>query len=834
MASEFDLDQYLRDNGLELQGLDPESSMPIVKDKVGNVHKFDTQSLIKDLGGNPDEIENIVYNRASTSLQQSPVSPEERAKLAFGNVEGNLTYLSKKFDEAAYHPDHGISVKKDGLWYAVDPSLLGKGDAWDKTKALVKHGFGLLDNPDLKGDLAELGPEAINAVSTGVGGVLGAAAGIGAAAATMGAAAPLIPYAEAAGVAAGGAVSGGIRTLMGKALGTYEASPDQIVEDIGMESLMSLGGHALAAGVKPTLGAIVNASKNISRSATELTKDSIANVVGGMTKAGNVATRTLLDHSGEVGATITRAAKAAGGNVNKAIDHVVQLKNQAVENLLTTANEALPNKYGELLDTLLEKAGKVDFKVNMRGVVENTFDTLEQLGLGRKIEKSTLSDKMIEAEARITGKTFDEIASAADKNLGFKFFSTKQFVEKVAGGADAELLSAEERASLNPLIKVIQQFGNVGELKGKAAAKVLKNFEKNLNQLSQRAFESDNEAYKRLVGKISGAFRNNVTREFEEQGLGAEYGALSQLYGEFGDAVNMSRRILRSDKGLETLTNQLSSAPGKGATSKGLRDTLVNLLGQQGEDQVKNISILNSAEKFLPRAPQWGLFQMLGVGGVALGNNMMDLGTKAMVLGGGALASSPRFMGRALQVGATPIEQTITYGLKATDWLKQRTPQELKLLLGNDQAFQSFMRPVMTAPMMESQMREGLIQSGSQGTQALNDYAHSVMMSVRQNQQLPSDLQENIEGMASSVGSLQSLGSINRLTSKLKDQGKGVLAKEAKMLFQEAKAAHYDYLKAQKGNDLNLQKEAASKFSEARQKLNKFKDFVDSYSTKKE
>lgn len=687
MADSFDFNQYLVDNGLSFQGMDQDSGMPVVADKTGQAHPFNVNALIQDMGGNPTEVGEIIYNRPSTAINISPVSDEDRAKLAVGNLQGNMKFLSKKFDEVMHDGDNGYSVKKDNVWYAVDPSLLGKGNAWDKTKEAVKHGFGLINNPDLTGDLADLLPEGINAAAVSKGATAGAIVG-----------APLGPLGAAVGGAVGAGIagfgSGGIRTSLGRLAGTYDATPEEQAADMGMEALLSMGGQIVVLGAKPVLGQFVKAAKSIGSSASELTKDTVASVVGTMTKAGNVATRTFLDHAGEVGASITKAAKAGAGNVTKAIEHVATLKREAVEKLLETASDALPQRYGQLLDELVTSAEGKKFSIDLKSVINKTFQQLDEKGFGKTaLDAGT--------DVPFAGKPTQK---------PFSFLNEKDVADRILSGQNAELLTAEEQALLQPAINLFTRLSKVSSpLNGGAAAATLKEFEKTLNKLLQQSFKSESPAFKRVAAQLSATFKNNVGEVFEGQGLGQQYGALSQLYGQFGEAVNMGRRILNSDKGVETLANQFSSPAGKGVTSKGLRDTLVDLLGKEGENQSKNIAILNATEKFLPRAPQMGIFQIAGLSGLAASPG--ETATKAALGAALATASSPRFIGRAMQMTKQPLDATIAYGQKATDFLKRLTPEQVKALMKNDAMFQQFIRPLATGQMMESEMKNKLLQS---------------------------------------------------------------------------------------------------------------------------
>lgn len=687
----FEFDSFLKENGYKLVGMS-ETGSPIVQNAAGEEGVYDLKGLLESEGRNFGDVD-VQYNTSSDPVQQSPVDMLTRAKLSFGNTRGNIKYLQNQFDEVKLDEQNGLVVKKDGIWHAVDPNLLGKGDAWDKTKAIMSLGFA--GNKDIVGDLAELGPEAINAITTGVGATLGAAAG------------SVVPGAGTVaggvgGSAVGGALSAKIRTSLGRLVGTYEASDEEELEDIGWEALMSAGGQTIAAGAKPAMSTLVNGAKKAGSWMSNGVKEVFSNSIGALTKAGPGATRVMLDDATKVGAAITKYANKAN-NVQEAVNLAAADKTKVIEEFLETAADALPEKYGRMLDDLVTSAEGSSLKVNMKQVTKDAFKAIEEAGI---VSYRAADDKAPKAMA----EGFEATSLVQPKDTAkksFKLLSTKEFGKRAEAGKTAELLSPEERQMVEPILKAMNQFGKTGTLEGKAAATALKGFEKNLNKLSRYAYGKGNPQLEAIVSKVTESYRNSVAGQFDNAGLSAQYTGLSQLYNKYGDAVKFARKTLQSEKGVETLANQLVTPAGKQVTSRGLVQTLNELTGKVGTEMLDKFSVIHAAEKFLPNTPKVGLFQAFGAG--SLLSAPIDPVTKGMIATGAAAASTPRLVARTTQLAQTPAAKIRPYAQHGLDFLKQRTPEELKTLLSNDELFQNFVRPLATATLQEETDKEALL-----------------------------------------------------------------------------------------------------------------------------
>lgn len=160
-----------------------------------------------------------------------------RIKLSFGNKspEQTVKYLEADYGVGNVTQSKSGAIvvknKKDGAWYQLDPEGGGQGDFVDR--ALERTRDVLADNADIAASVG-LGIATAVAAAPLAAGLTGLAAVGGAGA--VGAAA-----------GAGGAMG---RVLMGRLVGTYEATPEEMLRDIAVETLISAAGGSFIPGAK--------------------------------------------------------------------------------------------------------------------------------------------------------------------------------------------------------------------------------------------------------------------------------------------------------------------------------------------------------------------------------------------------------------------------------------------------------------------------------------------------------------------------------------------------------------------------------------------------------
>jgi hypothetical protein len=218
---EFDGATFLADNGLTLIGAGKKDGEVMVADQRGNEATLNMRELMGKAGMNPAEY-NVVLNSPDTALEKSPVGFGDRIRLALGNARGQLNYLKANYQDAQMNEDGDLFVKDKGVWHAMDPRGLGDGNGWDLAG-------------ELAGDVADFTKDA----ALGVGQLIGATSG--AAAGGVGA----VP-----GAVLGTAVASGATAALGRIVGTYDASPEEVVKDVGLDAFLGLAGEGVALGAK--------------------------------------------------------------------------------------------------------------------------------------------------------------------------------------------------------------------------------------------------------------------------------------------------------------------------------------------------------------------------------------------------------------------------------------------------------------------------------------------------------------------------------------------------------------------------------------------------------
>lgn len=674
-------------------------------DKKSGTASTGTPSLLKQDSTQPsgsalDQVVNRLPAAPTGPVQGPGASPQmavpddvvslpDRMALSLGNTQGSINYLKKKFDDVAVVPDKGIMVQQGGVWHQVNSALLGSGDAWEKTKEIVG---------------AAPGP-VINAISQTAGAIGGAAAG------------SVVPgvgtvAGEIAGAGVGGAVGSAITQSLGRLVGTFDATPEQSLKDIGTESLLAMGGQTVALGAKPLIGQMVQAAKVIGSRVSEAGGAALSEILGKTTNAGAPAIRTLLDDPSAVGSRISKYVQL-GGNSETAQSLAASDLVSKTSDFLERSSKALPVKYGELMTDMLSKAEKTNMSVNFGNVVSDVGKSLEDKGLGTLIQD---------------GKT-----------LAFEPFSVEQQTARLQAGLPAENLGPELQKHMAAVVDRLTPYANLGEVNGKVAANQLVNMNKLLNELGSDAFKNNvPQVIKGGIAEMSSSFRNAIGKEFETAGLSNEYGNMSALYQQYGDAVQFARQTLNQQLGPEALARKLGSETGRNVTAKGQTALLTDLLNTvkdgSGTAALQDINATAAAKNLVPLFPHLSIYN--AVAGTAAGTLALSKGGGAITehpiaavagLAAGAISApafSPRGVARMAQgsqiagdAASAAAESAVKYGSTTLNWLKSLSPQQLNEFLGSDVAITGFTQVVSTAVAKEQAMKNELVNRADAATQ---------------------------------------------------------------------------------------------------------------------
>ncbi len=586
----------------------------------------------------------------TSAMPESPVGLMDRAKLALGNVKGNVNYLKKNFEEVQYIADKGLVVKEKGVWKQVDPSALG-GDGWTISEAIK--------------DLVE-GGASLAAPA------LGAAKG-----ATIGTAAAG-PIGGVAGAFVGGA-SGKVAmsSVLGRYVGTYQPeSVQDELEDIALEGLFAAGGEVVRVGAKPTFQALSKAYKSIGKSASEGTKDALAATLGRTTAAGSDATRFMFDNTDDVAKTITTLKQTAKGT-DDLIRQASRQQLKVSEKWLEGASKALPRKYGQLLDDLAGAADDAGLEVDVGTSIQEALKEFSKTGYGKVVAKgSNAEDQALAGLLESLGRSPEQIAKrvgSGSVKLELVRFSQKEIAERTAAGLPVKGVNDEIFGQIKDIFDTVNNFSKVPKLKGSKAARALQDINKELNAVFAKNADP---AVKAAASQASAVVKSRFGQAFEKSGLSDEWSSLNKVYDQFGDAVARARNLLNAPDGAEQFYNSLLANAGKKVSFGEDADLLVALTGKLGESARRRIQTLEAAKRFAPILPKFGLAQ-----GFATSAGTVGLATGAAnpaLIAGAASTFSPRTMLRATQGYRAMSNASSKYAMTFVQALKTLPPKSLK------------------------------------------------------------------------------------------------------------------------------------------------------------
>lgn len=677
----FELHSWLTDNGMTFNGKDQMGNV-MVTDVDGEKGTLDVANIVKDHGGDPAKVK-VEYNTPDEPLNVSPLDITDRAKLSLGNVKGSINYLSKKYGEGnvKYDKDNGFVVDNEGVWQRADAQGLGIVDAWKSSRDLLD--FAKKVGKEAVGDVADVTDLAINAVATTKGAAEGAALGL-----------PAGPLGSFAGAVAGAGVaavgSAAVRTSFGRLAGTYDATPDEELKDVAMETVLSMGGQAIAPGVQLGAGKAVAALGKLKDGLSYGARELITETYGKVTGVGKQAMDQLIEYAPEVMGRVKSFVNQAG-NAGVTGAQVLAKKEMidSTETILNKAVEALPRRYGEVMGQLIDKAENTGFKVNTGELVDQAMAAIEDSGLG-KFEKVYAKGQQnsLKNYAGIAEKFAEKgraLPLPEPKSIKFTALTPDEAAQRIAQGLEAEApLSPDAVKSIQPMIDTLISLRKVGDLEGGPAAKVLTKFQSLMNNVSKGAFESNDVALGRVASIAKKGWSDGVQGAFEKAGLGDTHKELAALYKKYGDTVDLARQIIKRD-GAEGLTNRLVSGADKNLTAKGDFAELVNLVGPEGAALYRKMALADTASKFMPWAPKIGLANAAG----AFALKSAALSTPATV--GLASQMSPRIVGKQAAV----YKGAVQYGSAGLDFLRGLPPDGLKKFLKDDRVISTFVRTMM-------------------------------------------------------------------------------------------------------------------------------------------
>ena len=596
-----------------------------------------------------------------------------RIKLSFGNKspEQTVKYLEADYGVGNVTQSKSGAIvvknKKDGAWYQLDPEGGGQGDFVDR--ALERTRDILADNADI-------------------------AASIGVGIATAGAAAPLAAgltgLAAVGGAGAVGAASGAGgamgRILMGRLVGTYDATPEQMARDIGVETLLGMAGGAFVPGVKygkQGLAKMFAKAQPELKKAAPGSKEIMQKIIGFTSGAGEDAVAHWMDNA-KVPKFISQYADDAEGAILKNIEETKQI----AQNVVSAKRGYAADLYGKFA----EEAG------------DNFKPWVGKIFTASNVETPPLSLM----------------------NEGVLKYGNGKLTLNVADDVTNVFGRKESLGVLKPLVDVVNDFNRAAPAVGKDGAKQYLVFKERLNAALLKAeavatapgkneMLALNEARK-LKAELLTAYANkaiDIKKAPEMVGklaaIDKEYARISALTDDFETAVRKGGDLdIQPYRALYEKTFAQNKISSKSAVNKSEFNQIMDKLGKYSPD-IADLSDNIGARKAALAASPWfrpGMSSNVQtMAGMAAGAVYSPVGAGMI-----AAAASPK-----VNYNAAKMASALFKGLDFVRGLP--TSQRLQMLKTPEAVAQMY-KTVMEIPGLEAQTAaqlQQMLQGGGNG-----------------------------------------------------------------------------------------------------------------------
>jgi hypothetical protein len=660
--AKFDVQEFFKANNLSFDGVNEDGSLRAISGD-GKTARFVPEEFLASKGIKGAE---ITVNTPDQPVEISPIGVLERAALVgAGNEKGKLKYLKSRFQDVRYDEQGGLVVKDKNVWRSVDPAGLGGGDAWEMSKELAK-------------DIADLSDVALTTAGGIVGAAKGAALGLAA-----GPAGGIVGGIIGAGT--GSAVARAGATILGKLAGTYEATPEEVGKELAFEFAAASVGQGLATGVKPTAqwlkgvvkginkipaGAKDIAEEIVAKESQGLIKQALVETLGKTTAGGARSVEVMFENPDEVAGLISRYSAKARGSVAKRPELIAQDQLKIFqEGILEPARKKLSTKYGEALKAL-ESGVDDSFKANIQADTLPAFEELVNEGFLRRVTSKNGSFSYL---------PLDEKAAAELTNRGIK----------------PNLPNSTAQAALSAELKSVQtMLSNLKPTQGVAAARQVMAAKAGLNEklggLIEVAQSSGDATSARIYSAIKSRLSDATTKPFQaSEKLAQLHEATVGVYRDYGEAVKIADKTLRSETGVQTMLNAIMMKNTGALPPAGKKETVAalrELLGGSADGAISQVEKLESAKVFSSLVPLSGF----NMGGAAAGI-------------GASFATGNPLAAAAIGIAASP--QAILKATQATRFMKTLPPASLQALQRNPEALRTLLRTMANSSQEEAELQ---------------------------------------------------------------------------------------------------------------------------------
>jgi hypothetical protein len=570
-----------------------------------------------------------------TPVNKSPVDTMDKIKLSLGNSEGQIKYLKSKFEDAVKDKDGDLMVKDQGVWHRVDPKTFDAPDPWEATKIIAGK------IPGMAGGALDIGGQMAGAAVGAVGGPAGAIAG-GATGAGLG---------EAA------------RTSLGRLAGTYEATPDQQVKDIGWEGLLGAGGEVVSMGVKPTFRMLKKSLSNIGEYGSNFVKENMAEFWGGYTGTGKEMVRRAIDAPSEVIGKANQAIKSVGiGSApSEAKLYAGKIQDSLINTITDDSKTALQSNYRKQQYNLLQQVPD-SFSANVSGMMKEVQQGLVDSGYGKMVGPAGNQKFML--------NSMEDMAQGVG-------LSSEQL---------PKIFGEKTEKAMKDIGNMVNQYSKFGTLEGKGGARQLLDLKKAMGESFDDFFGPDvPQSIQRNAAQLKDQINQKIGQSFVDHGVGEQYVQMNSQYSKYKDIVD--RLVNYKDKGQqEQVVKYLTSKTGANRSFKDDVASLAGLLGESGQKKMNDVMDWEAAKGFIDFTP---------------------------AKGGNSFESAKKAVGTVTQIGnPRVIGGMIDYGNRTLDLLKSIPPSQIKKFLSNDEAVSTMTKSVVHSLGNEDKNTQNLLQMG--------------------------------------------------------------------------------------------------------------------------
>lgn len=620
-----------------------------------------------------------------TALMKAPPDEKlqtfmDRLKLSFGTFSGDMPaekqvkWLQDKYgpDSAALSKGNNVTIKgKDGLWYQLDPSGAGNG-SWGE-KIFERTADIVADN---------------SSAALGLGIALAApvAAAAGGASASLAALTAAAPSLLATG-AASGLASSAVKASLGRAFGTYTASPEDMIKDVGVETMLMAGGNVVAPGLMltgRTMGAMFVRGAQKIASLPGTIKETMATMHSTLSGASKESFETALNYPKEYGAMLIKHGEDASSMLNANIKSTADLARE------TTS--AMHTFYRQGIDDIATGAGE-HFSPKIGQEINAQFEGLVQKGIMNKVEESGSIKYVLKSPTEIA-KTSPTLVDELEKNNAHGLM--KDYVNYLQKWSSKE--SATGKAGVDQYFKfksgvndIVDDIFTKSQTSG--ANQTFQNIKTINNQLKSNIVTSTVDGTKsaefaqKLVSleKDYGDMKNklypllNAVKKAAKKGSDTDFATVFSTM--FKDA-KMTPKAAQAKETIEYALNKLAPFS-KGNPAKGIESIA---------DAVQGIRLRKAATELTPWLREGATARVGMVGAVATGN--------PVIMSGIAL-TSPRLNLKVAQVASSFFE--------GMNWMKALPKEQVAQIMTDPVLYNKFMIAVAKAPQLAEGVKQNLM-----------------------------------------------------------------------------------------------------------------------------